>query len=145
MVGLTTGGAPAMVGRDKGLVELCRKDESFPQLLCYHWIIPQEELSGHFLKLNKVMKLVVKIVNEIRAQALQQRLFETLADEIYCQYGELLLHSVRWLSKDRELKRFNDTISAIFQVFKQRDEPIPELENSVRLRDLGFLWILQKY
>ncbi|CAH1960995.1 unnamed protein product [Acanthoscelides obtectus] len=92
MVGLTTDGAPAMVGSDKGPVELCRKDESFLQFLCYHFIIHQQALCGHFLKLNNVMKLVVKIV-KIRARALQRRLFKTLADDIDCQYVELLLHS----------------------------------------------------
>ena len=74
------------------------------------------------------MKLVVKIVNKIRAQALQRRLFKTLADEVDCQYGDLLLHSeVRWLSRGRVLKRFNDVLSGIVQFFKQRDEPTPEL------------------
>ena len=140
MVGLTTDGAPAMVGCDKGLVALCHKDESFPQFLSYHCIIHQQALCGNFLNLNNVMKLVVKIVNKIRAQALQRRLFKTLVDEIDCQYGELLLHSeVRWLSRGRVLKRFNDVLPAILQFFKERDEPIPELENSTWLRDFGFL------
>ncbi|CAH1958829.1 unnamed protein product [Acanthoscelides obtectus] len=140
MVGLTTDGAPAMMGRDKRLVGLYRKDESLPQFLCYHCIIRQQALCGHFLKLNNVMKLVVKIVNKIRAQALQRRLFKTWADEIDCQYGKLLLHSeVRWLSRGQVLKRFNDIISAIVQFFKQRDEPIPERENSIWLRDFYFL------
>uniref|UniRef100_A0A6P7F3L2 General transcription factor II-I repeat domain-containing protein 2-like n=1 Tax=Diabrotica virgifera virgifera TaxID=50390 RepID=A0A6P7F3L2_DIAVI len=140
MVGLTTDGAPAMVGCDKGLVALCRKDETFPQFPCYHCIIHQQALCGNFLKLNNVMKLVVKIVNKIRAQALQRRLFRTLADEVDCQYGDLLLHSeVRWLSRGRVLKRFNDVLSGIVQFFKQRDEPTPELENSIWLRDFGFL------
>ncbi|CAG9833212.1 unnamed protein product [Diabrotica balteata] len=86
------------------------------------------------------MKLVVKIVNKIRAQALQRRLFRTLANEVDCQYGDLLLHSeVRWLSRGRLLKRFNDVLSGIVQFFKQPDEPTPELENSIWLRDFGFL------
>ncbi|CAH2001331.1 unnamed protein product, partial [Acanthoscelides obtectus] len=80
----------------------------------------------------------VKIVKKIGAQALQRRLFKTLADEIYCQFGELLLHSeVRWLSRERVLEHFDD-ISEIVQFFKQRDEPIPELENSIWPRDFGF-------
>ncbi|XP_072392541.1 general transcription factor II-I repeat domain-containing protein 2B-like [Diabrotica undecimpunctata] len=140
MVGLTTDGAPAMMGCDKGLVALYRKDETFPQFLCYHCIIHQQALCGNFLKLNNVMKLVVKMVNKIRAQALQRRLFRTLADEVDCQYGDLLLHSeVRWLSRGRVLKRFNDVISGIVQFFKQSDERTPELENSIWLRDFGFL------
>ncbi|CAH2008872.1 unnamed protein product [Acanthoscelides obtectus] len=57
-----------------------------------------------------------------------------------CQYGELLLYSeVRWLSRGGVLKRLNDMISAIVRFLKQRDEPIPELENSIWLRDFGFL------
>ncbi|CAH2000960.1 unnamed protein product [Acanthoscelides obtectus] len=85
------------------------------------------------------MKLVLNIVNQIRAQAFQRKLFNTLADEIDCQYGELLLHSeVRWLSRGRVLKPFNDIISIIDQFFKQRDEPIPELESSIWLRYFDF-------
>ncbi|CAH2010857.1 unnamed protein product [Acanthoscelides obtectus] len=72
MVGLTTDDAPAMVDRDKGLVGLCRKDESFPQPVCYHCIIHHQALCGHFLKLNNIMKLVVKVVNKIRAEMLQR-------------------------------------------------------------------------
>ncbi|CAH1991096.1 unnamed protein product [Acanthoscelides obtectus] len=122
------------------LVGLCHKDESFLQFLCYHCVIHQQALCGHFLKLSNVMQLVVEIVNKIRAQALQRRLFKTLADEIDCQYGELLRHSeVRWLNRGRVRKRFNDIISAIVQFFKQHDERIPELENSILLRGFGFL------
>ncbi|CAH1983646.1 unnamed protein product [Acanthoscelides obtectus] len=132
--GLSTDGAPALVGRDKGLVGLCRKDES------YHCILQKQVLCRNFLKLNNVIKLVVNIVNKIRDQALQRRLLKTLAEEIDCQYGELLLHSeVQWLSRVRVLKHFNDIISAIVQFFKQRDEPIRKLENSIWLRDFGFL------
>ncbi|CAH2013874.1 unnamed protein product [Acanthoscelides obtectus] len=124
MVGLTIDGAPAMVGPNRGLEGLCRKDESFPRCLCYHCVIYQQALCGHFLILSIVMKLVVKIVNKIRAQASQRRLLKTLADEI---------DYVRWL-----MKRFK-IISAIVQFFKQRDEPIPQLEISIWLRDFGFL------
>lgn len=45
-------------------------------------IIHQEALCGKFLKCNEIMKLVVKIVNSIRAHALQRRLFRTLIDEL---------------------------------------------------------------
>ncbi|CAH2008428.1 unnamed protein product [Acanthoscelides obtectus] len=79
------------------------------------------------------------MVNKIIAQALQ-RLFKIFADNIDCQYGELLFHSeVRWLSRGRVLKHFNHIISVILQFFKQRDEPIPEPENSIWLRDFGLL------
>ncbi|KAK9680026.1 hypothetical protein QE152_g39484 [Popillia japonica] len=100
VVGLTTDGATAMVGCDKGQVAFCRKDESLPQFLCYHCIIHQQALCGSFLKLNNVMKLEIKIVNKTRAQSLERRLFKSLADKIDYQYRELLLHS------DHDAKHF---------------------------------------
>ncbi|CAH2012339.1 unnamed protein product [Acanthoscelides obtectus] len=134
-VALTTDGAPAMVDRVKGLVRLCRKDDSFPQFVCYHCILHQQALCGHFLNLNKVMKLVVKIVNKIRAQALQ-RLFKTLADEVDCQYGELLLHSeVRRLRKISQStleaydsKHHVEIVSKLKDDFKNRFKDFNEIE-----------------
>ncbi|CAG9828028.1 unnamed protein product [Diabrotica balteata] len=165
MVGLTTDGAPAMVGCDKSLVALCRKDETFPQFLCYQCIIHQQALCGNFLKLNNVIKLMVKIVNKIRAQALQRthmwcyrrilriswvgritnkEVIRRINNDpevimnIKKRKLEYLGHLMRG-QKGRVLKRFNDIIFGIVQFFKQRDEPTPELENSIWLRDFGFL------
>ncbi|CAH1986623.1 unnamed protein product [Acanthoscelides obtectus] len=135
MVGLTTDGAPSMVGRDKCLVGLCRTDEVFSHFSDTTALSVNKHHVDIFYNYN-VMKLVVKNANNIRAQALQRRLFKTLD----CQYGALLLQSeVRWLSMGRVLKRFNDIIYAIVQFFKQRYELIPELENSIWLRDFSFL------
>ncbi|CAH1984695.1 unnamed protein product [Acanthoscelides obtectus] len=123
MVGVITDGAPAMVGRDKSLVRLCRKDESFTLFLCYHCIINQQALCGHFIKLNNAMKLVVNIVNKIRAQALQRRLFKTLADEIDLTYGnyfftlksdeELNEPKLQLQERDKELAEMISDIKAI--------------------------------
>lgn len=38
------------------------------------------------------MRLVIKILNQIRSQSLQRRLLKTLTDEMGCQYGDLRLH-----------------------------------------------------
>lgn len=93
-----------MVGGEKGFIALCCKDNSFPKFLTYHCIIHQQSLCGKFLSMNNVMKTVVKVVNKVRAQALQRRLFRALTEELECQYGDLLLHTeVRWLSRGRVL------------------------------------------
>ncbi|KAJ8892099.1 hypothetical protein PR048_004679 [Dryococelus australis] len=42
--------------------------------------------------MNKTEKVVVQIVNKIRAHPLQRRLFKYLLAELQLQYGELLLH-----------------------------------------------------
>lgn len=140
MAALTTDGAPAMVGSEKGLVALCRKDENFPLFISYHCIIHQQALCGKFLKCNEVMQLVVKIVNKVRAHSLQRRLFKALTDEMNCQYGDLVLHcDVRWLSRGSVLKRFHEVLPALIEFFKDRGETITELEDEVWLQELGFL------
>ena len=40
-----------------------------------------------------VMTLVLKLINSIRAKALQHRLFKALLDELDVAYGDLLLHA----------------------------------------------------
>ena len=72
LVGITTDGAPAMVGVEKGFIALCRKDSDIPKFVSYHCIIHQQSLCGKFLSMNNVMKTVVKVVNKIRAHALQR-------------------------------------------------------------------------
>lgn len=140
LVGLATDGAPAMVGGEKGFIALCRKDNSFPKFLTYHCIIHQQSLCGKFLSMNNVMKTVVKVVNKVRAQALQRRLFRALTEELECQYGDLLLHTeVRWLSRGRVLQRFAELLPALVNFFKERGESFPELEDPVWLQDFAFL------
>ena len=70
LVDITTDGAPAMVGVEKGFIALCRKDSDIPKFVSYHCIIHQQSLCGKFLSMNNVMKTVVKVVNKIRAHAL---------------------------------------------------------------------------
>lgn len=68
MVGLKTDDAPAMVGCGKDLMALCRKDFYAISLPLHYssagimWIFSKT--------INNVTKLVVKIVNKVRAQAL---------------------------------------------------------------------------
>uniref|UniRef100_A0A8D8TXF0 General transcription factor II-I repeat domain-containing protein 2 n=1 Tax=Cacopsylla melanoneura TaxID=428564 RepID=A0A8D8TXF0_9HEMI len=88
-----------MVGVNRGLVALCRNDETFPRFFTHHCIIHQQALCGKFLKMIEVMTLVIKIVNNVRAHSLKRRQFKQLAEEMDCQYGDLLLHNeVKWLS-----------------------------------------------
>jgi len=140
LVGISTDGAPSMVGIDKGFISLCRKDSNYPKFLSYHCIIHQQALCGKFLSMTDVMKTVVKVVNKVRAHALQRRLFRKLTDELDCQYGDLLLHTeVRWLSKGRVLQRVNELLPALVEFLKERGEPFPQLEDPVWQRDFAFL------
>jgi hypothetical protein len=53
-----------------------------------------------------VLSEVVKIVNYIKANALNSRLFAVLCDEMGADHKKLLLHAeVRWLSRGKVLSR----------------------------------------
>jgi hypothetical protein len=43
-VSITTDGAPAMVGSRNGFVGLCRKDESIPVSIAYHYYSPRSSV-----------------------------------------------------------------------------------------------------
>lgn len=114
LVAITTDGAPAMRGARNGFIGLCRNDPDFPSFVNYHCVIHQQALAGKVLDFSHVMTLVVKLVNSIRAKALQHRLFKALLDELDAAYGDLLLHAdVRWLSRGKVLQRFVDLLPEI--------------------------------
>nr|CAH7735372.1 unnamed protein product [Callosobruchus chinensis] len=87
--------------------------------------VHQQALCGKVLNLNDINVNNV-YVNNIEAQTLQR--------------NKLLFHSeVRWLSRRRVLKRFNNILSSKVECFKQHDGTVPKLENTIWLRDFGFL------
>uniref|UniRef100_A0A8C4T636 HAT C-terminal dimerisation domain-containing protein n=1 Tax=Erpetoichthys calabaricus TaxID=27687 RepID=A0A8C4T636_ERPCA len=107
MVSLTTDGAPAMTGKDRGLVT--RMKALQPNLVAYHCIIHQSALCSKLCdELEEVMSTLVKLMNFLRCNSsLQHRLFHSFLEEMSAEFGDLLLHNdVRWLSKGRVLERF---------------------------------------
>ena len=69
--GLTTDGAPSMIGNKSGFVSLVlakQKEIKSPISACtFHCIIHQQALCSKIANLDHVMKVVVKTVNYIRA------------------------------------------------------------------------------
>jgi len=47
----------------------------------YHCVIHQQALAGKVVNFSEVMTLVVKLIDSIRAKALQHRLLKALLDE----------------------------------------------------------------
>ncbi|XP_028146751.2 general transcription factor II-I repeat domain-containing protein 2A-like [Diabrotica virgifera virgifera] len=140
VVGIKTDGAPAFTGVHNGFIALCRKDDTFPNFLTYHCIVHQQALCGKFLNADNVMKVVVKLVNQVRAHALQRRQFRTIIAEMNLEYGELLLHTeIRWLSKGKILRRFYELLPALIAFLKERKEDYSTLEEPAWLRDFGIL------
>ncbi|XP_063960214.1 general transcription factor II-I repeat domain-containing protein 2A-like [Lytechinus pictus] len=107
VVSVATDGAPAMIGRQKGVVS--RLKEHQPYMLSYHCIIHQSVLCASLgNEYADVMETIMKLVNYLRASsALQHRLLRSFLNEVNASYDDLLLHNnVRWLSKGQVLGRF---------------------------------------
>ena len=92
-VGICTDGAAAMTGRLSGLVS--RIKEVAPESEFTHCIIHREMLASRKMcpKLNSVLTDVVKVINYIKAHALNSRLFEQLCEEMDAEHKRLLLHT----------------------------------------------------
>ena len=78
MVGVTTDGAPAMVGRKAGAVSLLSEkvgNSGGEKLIKYHCIIHQEALAAQTLEMKHVMEIVVKTVN-LKSRGLNHRQFK---------------------------------------------------------------------
>jgi hypothetical protein len=68
--GVMTDGAPAMVGKDRGLVALIRKEAAVfesGQFMQYHCILHQENLCSKCVSFKDMMREIVNIVNFIRS------------------------------------------------------------------------------
>ena len=98
---LTTDGAAAMVGRDRGFVALIEKKIGHP-VMKFHCITHQKNICGSIPNLNlaSVIATTTKIVNFIVARsATTHRQFRSFLDEMENAYGDLPLHCTsRWLS-----------------------------------------------
>ena len=108
--GVTTDGAPAMVGKVKGVVSLIEEEMRNAgierKLVKTHCIIHLEALCAKYLKMQEVMRVVIKIVNFVRARGLYHRQFQHMLEEMDNQYGDLLYYcEVRWLSRGAMLQR----------------------------------------
>jgi hypothetical protein len=69
-----------------------------------HCFIHREALASKGMppKFKTVLVNTVKLVNYIKAQPLNNRLFSLLCDEFGSEYTQLLFHSeIRWLSRGK--------------------------------------------
>lgn len=107
VVSITTDGAPAMMGREKGAVARMKEDN--PELISYHCIIHQSVLCSTLSdEYAEVMKTMMKMINFLRASSsCQHCMLREFLREVDAHADDLLLHNnVRWLSKGRALERF---------------------------------------
>uniref|UniRef100_A0A674N6P6 SPIN-DOC-like zinc-finger domain-containing protein n=1 Tax=Takifugu rubripes TaxID=31033 RepID=A0A674N6P6_TAKRU len=149
--GIATDGAPAMVGTQKGLTALVKKEMSRlgldpSDIVVCHCVIHQESLCAHSLKLNNVMKTVVSTINFIKSRGLNNRQFKELLSELESEYGDLVYHcEVRWLSRSNMLERFYTLREEVKHFMEMKGKPVMELSDGKFLSDLAFMVDITKH
>ena len=107
LVGVSTDGAPAMIGANSGLIFLVKQKN--PAIQGTHCMIHKAVLVSKTIprKLHEHMSLVIKVVNYVKSSALNTRLFSKLCKDMDADHTALLYHTqVRWLSKGNMLSYF---------------------------------------
>uniref|UniRef100_A0A8C0VXM4 SCAN domain-containing protein 3 n=1 Tax=Castor canadensis TaxID=51338 RepID=A0A8C0VXM4_CASCN len=123
-VGVCSDSAASVTGRHSKVVTQIK--ELVPECKIMHCFIHQDGLAMKKIsgELNSVLTDVVKIVNYVKSNALNSRLFSLLCDNMEIDHKQLLLHTeIRWLSRGRVLSRIFE-IRNEFLVFLQSKKPV---------------------
>jgi hypothetical protein len=121
IVSVATDGAPAKVGRYRGLISYLKK--AIPNVVAVHCVIHRQRLVAKNFsdRLHCSLQYVITAVNKIRSNALSDRLFRKLCNENDEDFRRLLLHTeVHWLSKGTCLKRFYDLFDSVITFLKTK-------------------------
>ena len=106
MCGVCADGAPVMLGSKSGFQ--LRVKKLAPQEKGIHCMIHRYTLASKTLpvSLQEVLEFVIKIVNYVKTQALNTRLFKELCKDMNADQDVLLFYTaVRWLSKGNVINR----------------------------------------
>ncbi|XP_077968781.1 general transcription factor II-I repeat domain-containing protein 2-like [Styela clava] len=119
--GVATDGAPAMVGRHKGMVALLRKEMdargiSHDKVVFCHCIIHQKSLCAKSVRFDHVVSVVTDCINYIKERDLNNRIFKQVLKDFDADYDDLLYFcAVRWTSCGNMLARFHSLLPKIVE------------------------------
>jgi hypothetical protein len=88
-----------MVGKDKGLVALIRKEAGVfetDQFMQYHCILHQENLCAKCMSFKDVIRETVNTVNFITSHELNHREFQQFLSEMEAEHGVVLNYTVKY-------------------------------------------------
>ncbi|XP_037699832.1 SCAN domain-containing protein 3 isoform X2 [Choloepus didactylus] len=123
-VGVCSDGAASMIGKHSEVITQIK--ELAPECKTTHCFIHRESLAMKKIsaELNSVLTDIVKIVNYVKANALNSRLFSLLCDNMEADHKQLLLHAeIRWLSRGKVLSRMFEIRNELL-VFLQGKKPV---------------------
>lgn len=138
-VGICTDGARAMCGKYSGVVTRCL--QKCPNAKWTHCTIHREALVSKKIpkRLNTVLTTAIKIVNFIKSNPLQSRLFQKLCEAMGSLHQSLLLHTeVRWLSRGKVLTRLVELREEVAIYLNENKQD----EYTTALRDVNYILLL---
>ncbi|XP_042236517.1 protein ZBED8-like [Homarus americanus] len=123
---LCTDGAPAMLYNTSGFAALVKKEA--PQVIVTHCFLHRHALASKTLPaiLKEVLSTGVKVVNFIRARAVNHRVFKRFCQEMGAEYEVLLYHTVRWLSRGQILKRLIELRAEVSLFLREKESRLSE-------------------
>ncbi|XP_034548006.1 general transcription factor II-I repeat domain-containing protein 2B-like [Notolabrus celidotus] len=143
LTGVTTDGCPNLTGKNVGLLKRMQDKvteiDVDQKLVFLHCIIHQHVLCKSVLKIDHVIDVVTKIVNFIRARALNHRQFVALLEEHETEHRDIGYHTaIRWLSLGKVLKRVWDLKAEIREFCEKKGKDFPELSDEDWMADFAF-------
>ena len=136
LVGCTTDGALAMLGRKSGFQASVKA--VFPVISVHSFIHRFAHAAEHlFPNLKTSLNLVVKMVNYIKTSALNGRLFKAIRENIESEYLLLFYTNVRWLSRGNTAMRRFVMRKELPQFFRTKDNEYHKI-----LKDQNFILYL---
>ena len=123
LVGACTDEAPVMMGARSGFAKLLKQKN--PKVVTQHCIIHREVLASRTMTqpLKETLDTVIRLVNFVKASALNCRLFRRLCQDLESDYERLVFHTaVRWLSKGDMLNRLVHLLPEDTQFLQERNK-----------------------
>ncbi|KAG0438021.1 SCAN domain-containing protein 3 [Dictyocoela muelleri] len=125
ILSIATDGAPAMIGRHKGIVAYFK--EINRGIVTIHCVIHRQHLVARNLseRLHGTLTCVIQAINRIKSNSLNSRLFTQLCNINDEEFTKLLLHTeVRWLSKGSCLNRFFILYKTVLEFLHDKDQDL---------------------
>ena len=114
-----------------------------PNVTCVHCFIHRFALCTKVLpaQLLAYLKQVVKIINFVKASALNTRFFKQLCEDLGSEHTSLLYHTEgRWLSRGNATKRLFEMKNEMLLLFEELGHPYSkDLENDEFVQRLAYL------
>ena len=121
LCGVATDGAPAMVGKHKGMASLLENEMDakrirHDRLVFFYCNVHQQSLYAKSVKFDHVVSVVTDCPNFIKKRDLNNRIFKQVLKDFDADCNDLFYFcAVRWTSCGNMLGRFHSLLPAIIE------------------------------